>query len=204
VAAIPSKRLLALELPDDEATAFEPRPLWRRIIPGGELRGGTVTSDGQLFAVDTDLTLHVFDLTTGDVLHERALPAHGDAAPSLSVAGGHVFIPLDSGEVVVINAVPPYDQVADNVLGGLGQRCAPPRCSTDVGFTCGRRRCSTALKSRGSGRKGSPQDARCQSQTTTRPCRGEVTTVPRFANDDQADAISQALRRLSLRESAAA
>jgi outer membrane protein assembly factor BamB len=120
VATIPGKRLLALELPDDEATAFEPRLLWRRIIPGGELRGGTVTSDGQLFAVDTDLTLHVFDLTTGDVLHERALPAHGDAAPSLAVAGGHVFIPLDSGEVVVINAVPPYDQVADNVLGGLG------------------------------------------------------------------------------------
>ena len=111
----------AVKLPD-KAKAFAAEPTWLEYLDG-DFYASPVVHDGLIHTVNDGAIYYVIDAKTGKILLEKELPIRpaegGDAIvyPSVSLAGGYLFIANDGGETVVLKPGKTYEQVAKNRLG---------------------------------------------------------------------------------------
>jgi len=111
----------AVKLPD-KAEAFEAEPAWLKILDG-DVYASPVVHDSLIHTVNDEGTYYIIDAKTGRTLLERGLPIPpaegGDAFvyPSVSLAGGYLFIANDAGDTVLLKPGKTYEEVGKNHLG---------------------------------------------------------------------------------------
>jgi outer membrane protein assembly factor BamB len=105
--------MAAVQLPGKAADPIECRELWSGDQPG-EFFASPVVHGGRVYTVDKAATYLVFDASTGQLILSKKLalaPAAGAGGasvyPSLCLAGEHLFVGNDAGQMIVLQ---PGDQ----------------------------------------------------------------------------------------------
>jgi outer membrane protein assembly factor BamB len=103
----------AAHLPAQAGDQIVPLELWSGDL-SGEFFASPVVHGGRVYTVDKAATYYVIDASTGKVILSKKLalsPATGRESasvyPSLSLAGGHLFVGNDTGEMIILE---PGDQ----------------------------------------------------------------------------------------------
>jgi len=98
--------------------AFEKR--WESRIKGSRHYASSLIHDGLIYAVSREGWLSVLEQDSGELVYERRLDPAGDnrnsVYPSLSYAGGHVFIGFEEGVTLALKPGREYVEVARNEL----------------------------------------------------------------------------------------
>ena len=95
------------------------RRLWRLERVKNRL-GSSVIHDGHVYSINDNGIAECVALATGETVWEERLPAKGARASSWSsilLAHGHLYIPNQSGDVVVLRAAPRFEVVSVNSIG---------------------------------------------------------------------------------------
>lgn len=103
--------------------AFKPEVVWTTTPKKDRYYASPVFHDGKLYAVTQKGEYSVIDAATGQVLAEKTLNLGGTFYPSITFAGGYVFVSSDSGKTVVLEPGAEYKEVARNTLEPF--RCCP-------------------------------------------------------------------------------
>jgi outer membrane protein assembly factor BamB len=115
----------AYKLPDTVAGFAKPALLWDSSDPGGDSFASPVVYDGVFYTVGNDAILWAFDAATGAACYRQELPirsgrgggeAEANVYGSPTIAGGHLFVGNDKGELLVIAAGRAYREEARNLL----------------------------------------------------------------------------------------
>ena len=112
-------RLHGYALPTTSEIPAQWPPLWN----GASLKGGDywfpspVLHDDLIYAMNANYILSVVDATTGQVVYQRRLDlGGGQAYPSISLAGNHIFASSDNGRTIVLAPGREYRELARNSL----------------------------------------------------------------------------------------
>jgi outer membrane protein assembly factor BamB len=79
--------------------------------------GSGVIHDGHIYTISQDGVASCFDLKSGDEVWEKRLRgsgSQGGAWSSMLLAGDHIYVPNQSGDVFVLKASPTYELVSTN------------------------------------------------------------------------------------------
>jgi hypothetical protein len=109
-------RIFAFAFPPAPGAGWPPRFLWQATLEREHYYTAPVVHDGRLFAVDKVGGLVVVDLAAGEIIHRRKLGHDAVAYPSPIVAGDHLFVSTEDGVTSVLEARPPFREVARNTL----------------------------------------------------------------------------------------
>lgn len=94
--------------------------LWDAELDRERYYGTPLLHAGRLHLLNRYDLFTVLDAATGRQLEQRTLPFQpGQVFPSLVLAGDHLFAGKETGEIVVLEAAPPFRQVALNKLEEL-------------------------------------------------------------------------------------
>ncbi len=110
--------VLALPNKLEDQTQFE--TLWTSKIKGSRHYASSVIHDGLIYAVSREGWLSVLKESDGKLVYEKELEINQDNTnsvyPSLSLAGGHIYIGFEEGVVLVLKPGETYQEVARNEL----------------------------------------------------------------------------------------
>jgi outer membrane protein assembly factor BamB len=107
----------AVRLPEAVEGRVKLKPLWKgKATGGGYWFSSPVVHDGLLYAANDQGVLTVLDARTGELVYEEALKLRGSTYPSISLAGGRVYVSSDSGATVVLRPGREYKELARNKL----------------------------------------------------------------------------------------
>jgi outer membrane protein assembly factor BamB len=107
----------AVKLPATLTPPVKVETLWTAKVRGsGYWFSSPVLYDGLLYAPNDQGTLNVLDAATGEVVYERRLELGGTNYPSVSQAGGRIYVTSDSGATVVVQPGREYRELARNQL----------------------------------------------------------------------------------------
>lgn len=105
----------ALRLPDTLAEPFEPQIVWDDKLLSGMCVGSPLVHDGLIYACNEAGIFIVVDAATGETVYKQRLSvSRAKAWPSLTLAGGHLFLPWTNGTIFVIEPGREFRQVAEN------------------------------------------------------------------------------------------
>ncbi len=111
------KRATAVKLPAALDQPFE--TLWESRLQGSRHYASSLIHDGLIYAVSREEDFSILDAETGEMLHERKLDlgsGSNSAYPSISLAGGHVYLSTENGTTVVLEPGREYKEVARNKI----------------------------------------------------------------------------------------
>ncbi len=106
-------------LPTSEKFPEKWETLWKpRTIKGqGYWFPSPVLHDGLLYAISSRPILSVVDAKTGELVYEQDLELGvGDCYPSISLAGGRLYVSSDNGTTVVLKPGREFEELARNKL----------------------------------------------------------------------------------------
>lgn len=112
----------ALQLPSSISSddKVELEELWTAKISGQRRFASPVYHDGLLYGVSDQGILDVLDAETGErVYRERLSLGNGNVYPSVTMAGGLIYVGSESGTMVVIRPGREYEEVARNEFEGF-------------------------------------------------------------------------------------
>jgi outer membrane protein assembly factor BamB len=95
----------------------KPESLWK-----GNFRGGgywfssPVYYEGLLYLINANRSFSVIDAVTGTLVYEMKLDIGGQMYPSISMAGGVMFISSDTGETILLQPGREYHEIGRNTL----------------------------------------------------------------------------------------
>ncbi|MDJ0841149.1 MAG: PQQ-binding-like beta-propeller repeat protein [Acidobacteriota bacterium] len=109
----------AYKLPTDPANPTLEK-IWSAKIKGSRHYASSVIHGDLIYAVSREGWMNVLEKDTGKVVYEHELGISGNNQnsiyPSVSVAGGHIYIGSEEGTVLVVKPGRQYEQVARNQL----------------------------------------------------------------------------------------
>ncbi len=107
----------AIKLPTSVEEPFEPEVLWQSKPKKDRYYASPIYHDGLLYAVTRAGIFSVIDPETGEVIYEKNLTlGKGTVYPSVTYAGGLLFVSNDSGNTAIIEPGRQYSEVARNSL----------------------------------------------------------------------------------------
>ncbi len=113
--------MTAVQLPAQAADPIEARELWSGDLTG-EFFASPLVYDGRVYTVDKAATYYVIEASTGKIILTKKLALPRDSSrenasvyPSLCLAGKHLFVGNDAGDMIVLE---PGDQ---GVVVGSGR-----------------------------------------------------------------------------------
>lgn len=111
--------IAAVRLPDQATEPLKCKELWSGKL-SGEYFASPVVYEGRIYAVDNTANFYVLDANTGKTVLERQLafsrPDGLNLYPSLCMAGKHLFIGGDTGEMLVMQPGDEGVVVGSNLL----------------------------------------------------------------------------------------
>ncbi|MEL7059714.1 MAG: PQQ-binding-like beta-propeller repeat protein [Acidobacteriota bacterium] len=115
------KRALAVRLPKTVEGSFD--QVWKSRVKGSRHYASSLIHDGLLYAVSREQDYTVLDAATGEVLLERKLDLDANsgsnsAYPSITMAGGKIFVGAVNGTTVVLEPGSEYKELARNATEG--------------------------------------------------------------------------------------
>lgn len=114
------KEATAVRLPETLDGSFE--TLWTSRLKGSRHYASPVIHDGLLYTVSREQQLSILDAETGNLLLERTLDldsGSNTAYPSLSVAGGNIYLSTENGATVVLAPGKEYRELARSSIEGF-------------------------------------------------------------------------------------
>ena len=100
------------------------RKLWTTKPRKDRYYASPVVHDGLIYALTRNNSFNVLDAVTGKVVYARILPlGSGDAYPSVTLAGDHLYLSNSNGTTLVLRPGSEYNEVAKNKLEKF--RCSP-------------------------------------------------------------------------------
>ena len=107
----------ALRLPQSLEGDKLPAPskLWQVELPG-EVYASPVIRDGRIYTVGKDGHFFALDAKTGKTVFAKKLDVDSECAPSLCLAGDHVFLQTDAGVTFVLQPGNEYRAIGKNAL----------------------------------------------------------------------------------------
>lgn len=111
----------AVKLPADLSASAKPEMLWKcRLKGGGYWFASPVCHAGLIYGINEKAILSVVDAQTGKLVYDQRLPlGKGAVYPSITLAGGFLFISSDAGVTLVLEPGREYKQVGKNSLEGF-------------------------------------------------------------------------------------
>jgi outer membrane protein assembly factor BamB len=112
------KRATAVKLPAALGEPFE--TLWQSRLKGSRHYASSLIHDGLIYAVSREEEFSILDASTGKLVLERRLDlgsGANSAYPSISLAGGHVYLSTENGTTVVLEPGREYKELARNSIG---------------------------------------------------------------------------------------
>ena len=106
----------AIKLPPTADEPFKTEVLWTTSPKNDRYYASPVCHEGLLYAVTQHGDLSVIDAADGRVLYEKKLDLGGTVYPSVSLAGGCLFVSSDNGKTVLLKPGRDYQEVARNAL----------------------------------------------------------------------------------------
>ena len=107
----------AVRLPEAVEGPVKLKPLWKGKATGdGYWFSSPVVHEGLMYAASDQGVLTVLDAKTGEAVYEESLKLRGSTYPSISLAGGRVYVSSDSGNTVVLEPGREYKELARNKL----------------------------------------------------------------------------------------
>ena len=106
----------AWKLPAGDASS-KPELLWQTQIKKDRYYASPVYLNGLIYSITRNNVLSVIDANNGQLIYEKTLDlGKGDAFPSMSVAGGYLFVSNSNGTTLVLKPGRQYESVAKNEL----------------------------------------------------------------------------------------
>lgn len=108
----------AARLPTEFPVATKSEELWKaRLKGGGYWFSSPILHEGLLYGLSAQGILNVVDAVTGKTAYEQRLDlGQGEVYPSVTLAGGLLFISSDSGVTLVLEPGREYREVSRNTL----------------------------------------------------------------------------------------
>ena len=107
----------AIRLPKSVAEPVKIPVSWKGKIEGdGYWFSSPVVYEGLLYAANDKGLLTVLDAATGERVYEERLNLRGSTYPSISLAGGRIYVSSDSGATVVLQPGREYKELARSKL----------------------------------------------------------------------------------------
>jgi outer membrane protein assembly factor BamB len=95
---------------------IRPEKLWEQELPG-DVISSPILSDGMLFvATSGSPEYRVLNAATGEILLEKELDLNANLYPSLALAGKHLFLGNDKGDMLVLEPSRVYKEIRHNDL----------------------------------------------------------------------------------------
>jgi outer membrane protein assembly factor BamB len=118
---------VAIELPEAAAETIEPKTLWEADDPEGEMFASPLVHEGLVYVASNEGLFWVLDSKTGKTVYEKELTIRNAAGkpgsepaniyPSPTLAGKHILLGNDAGEMLVLEPGRQYKEAARNDLG---------------------------------------------------------------------------------------
>jgi outer membrane protein assembly factor BamB len=117
---------VAVKLPGEPVDAFQPAVFWKSDDVEGSFFASPLWHDGKLYCASNEGTLYVLDAGTGKMIYTKDVgirSAQGNGGepaniyPSLALAGKHILLSNDAGEMLVLAGGNQYEEAALNRLG---------------------------------------------------------------------------------------
>jgi outer membrane protein assembly factor BamB len=108
----------AVKVPTDLAAPLKPEILWKaRLTGSGYWFASPILHDGLIYGCNAMGILSVVEAKTGQLVYEKRLPfGAGQVYPSITLAGGLLFISSDEGVTLVLEPGREYKELARNTL----------------------------------------------------------------------------------------
>lgn len=113
----------AYKLPDTVEGLAEMQPLWQTKIKGSRHYASSIMHDGLIYAVSREAWVNVIEASSGEIVYEKRLDIAGDNVnsvyPSLTMAGGNIYLGNQEGIMLVLEPGREYKELARNTLEGF-------------------------------------------------------------------------------------
>jgi outer membrane protein assembly factor BamB len=107
----------AARLPESADTASKVEPLWKTMPKKERYYASPVVVDGLVYAITQKSDFSVIDATNGDVVYTKNLDfGRGTVYPSITLAGGKLFVSSDNGTTLILEPGREYKELARNTL----------------------------------------------------------------------------------------
>lgn len=106
----------AIRLPAAAADTIKPETVWTTKPKDDRYYASPVVQDGLIYAVNQHGDWSVIDAADGQIVYEHKLDLDGTFYPSVTLAGGFVYVSSDNGKTMVLQAGRDYKEVARNTL----------------------------------------------------------------------------------------
>jgi outer membrane protein assembly factor BamB len=106
----------AVRLPATAGDTITPEVLWQTKPKDDRYYASPVIHDGLVYAVNQTGHWSVIDAADGKVVYDKKLELGGVCYPSVTLAGGLLFVSSDNGKTVVVQPGREYKEVARNVF----------------------------------------------------------------------------------------
>lgn len=106
----------AFRLPTKAEEPFKPEMLWQTTPRKERYYASPVYCEGLLYAVTQHGDLSVIDASNGQVLYEKKLDLGGTFYPSVTLAGGCLYVSSDNGKTVLLEPGREYKEIGRNAL----------------------------------------------------------------------------------------
>lgn len=110
----------AVKLPAEVSEAAKPEALWKGRLKGsGYWFASPVYHAGLIYGINEKGILSVVDAQNGKLVYDQRLDLGGTVYPSLTLAGGLLFVSADDGVTLVLEPGREYKEVGKNTLEGF-------------------------------------------------------------------------------------
>jgi len=106
----------AVRLPATAADTNQPETVWTTNPKDDRYYASPVVQDGLIYAVNQRGDWSVIDAANGQLVTEHKLDLGGTIYPSVTLAGGFVFVSSDNGKTLVLQTGREYKEVGRNSL----------------------------------------------------------------------------------------
>ena len=106
----------AIRLPAAAADAIQPETVWETKPKDDRYYASPVVQDGLIYAVTQHGDWSVIDAANGQIVYEHKLGLEGTVYPSVTLAGGLLFVSSDNGKTVILQPGREYKEIARNSL----------------------------------------------------------------------------------------
>jgi outer membrane protein assembly factor BamB len=107
----------AIRLPAKASDSIEVKELWKTTPKKDRYYASPVVHDGLIYACTQSTVFSVIDAEDGKVVYEKKLNLGGGTMyPSMTLAGGLLYVSIDNGTTVVLEPGREYKEIARNEL----------------------------------------------------------------------------------------